>query len=58
MKYYLLKRIDYAENSNFNERQYVPITEVTAWTRSKEIMLYDEKIIIVGILLFMNQMLN
>ena len=43
MKYYLLKRIDSAKNSNFNEKQYVPITEVTAWTRSKEIMLYDEK---------------
>ena len=43
MKYYLLKRIDCEKNSNFNERQYAPITEATAWTRSKEIMLYDEK---------------
>ena len=43
MKYYLLKRINSAKNSNFNERQYVPITEVTDWTRSKEIMLYDEE---------------
>lgn len=42
MKYYLIKKRDYEASKKNDNIIYEAITEVTAWSRSREIMLYDE----------------
>lgn len=41
MEFYLMKQLEYKENSN--DFGYVPIEEVDFTTNSRELMIYDEK---------------